>query len=70
MLQDGGWRVRFPMSLDFLSPCIYSFLPHYGPGDDSASNRNEYEESYLRGEGKARPARKVNNLTAICETIA
>ena len=28
-----------------------SFLPHYGPGVDSASNRNEYQW-YLLGEGK------------------
>jgi hypothetical protein len=25
----------------------YSFWPHYGPGVDSASNRNEYQESFL-----------------------
>ena len=24
-----------------------SFWPHYGPGVDSASNRNEYQESFL-----------------------
>jgi len=24
-----------------------SFRPHYGPGVDSASNRNEYEEHFL-----------------------
>jgi hypothetical protein len=23
------------------------FLPHYGPGVDSASNRNEYQEYFL-----------------------
>jgi len=27
--------------------CHYSFLPHYGPGVDSASNRNEYKEYFL-----------------------
>ena len=27
----------------------YSFRPHYGPGFDSASNRNEYLEYFLRG---------------------
>ena len=26
-----------------------SFWPHYGPGVDSASNRNEYQEYFLRG---------------------
>jgi hypothetical protein len=25
----------------------YSFRPHYGPGVDSASNRNEYQEYFL-----------------------
>ena len=28
-----------------------SFRPHYGPGVDSASNRNEYQEYFLRGKG-------------------
>ena len=26
-----------------------SFRPHYGPGVDSASNRNEYQEYFLGG---------------------
>jgi len=26
---------------------IISFLSHYGPGVDSASNRNEYQEYFL-----------------------
>ena len=29
----------------------YSFWPHYGPGVDSASNRNEYQEFFLGGKG-------------------
>jgi hypothetical protein len=29
----------------------YSFRPNYGPGVDSASNRNEYQEQFLGGEG-------------------
>jgi hypothetical protein len=28
-----------------------SFRPHYGPGVDSASNRNEYQEYSLAGNG-------------------
>jgi hypothetical protein len=28
-------------------PLIYSFLPRYGPGVDSASNRNEYQEYFV-----------------------
>jgi hypothetical protein len=44
--------------------------PHYGPGVDWASNINEYQESsWGGGGGKGRPARKADNLTAICEPI-
>jgi hypothetical protein len=27
----------------------FSFRPYYGPGVDSASNRNEYQEYFLGG---------------------
>ena len=30
---------------------VKSFRSHYGPGVDSASNRNEYQEYFLRGKG-------------------
>jgi hypothetical protein len=44
MLQAGRSRVRFPMrSLDFSIDLILQ--AHYDPGVDSASNRNEYQES-------------------------
>ena len=45
-LQFGSSRVRFPMVLleIFIDK---SFRPHYGPGVDSASNRNEYQEYFL-----------------------
>jgi hypothetical protein len=36
-------------------------------GVDSASDRNEYLEDSWGG--KARPTRKADNLTAICEPI-
>jgi hypothetical protein len=62
MLQTGRSRVRVPMWWIFSS-----FQPHYGPGVDSATNRNEYQES--SGGGKVRPVRKADNLTAICELI-
>jgi hypothetical protein len=40
------------------------FIPHYDPGVDSASNTNEYQESYWGvKDGKA------DKLTAICEPI-
>ena len=35
------------VSLEFFID-IRSFLSHYGPGVDSASNRNEYQEHFLR----------------------
>jgi hypothetical protein len=37
---------------------------HYGPGVNSASNRNEYQGSSW---GKRWLAHKADNLTAICE---
>jgi hypothetical protein len=37
------------------------------PAIDSASNRNEYQESSWGGKGW--PAHKADNLTAICEPI-
>ena len=44
-LQAGRSRGRFPMvSLEF-------FRPHFGPGVDSASNRNKYQEYFLVGKG-------------------
>jgi hypothetical protein len=44
ILPDGRSRVRVPMrSSDFSIYLI--FQPHYGPGVDSASNRNEYQDS-------------------------
>jgi hypothetical protein len=40
---------------------------NYGPGVDSASNRNEYQESPWGGKG--RPERKADNLADNCEPI-
>ena len=42
----GRSRVRLPMSLEFFID-IKSFRSHYGPGVDSASNRNEYQHYFL-----------------------
>ena len=49
-------------SLEFFID-IKSFRSHYGPGVDSASDKNEYQD-YLLGCEK-RPVRKADNLTAI-----
>ena len=38
------------ISLEFFSD-IKSFRSHYGPGVDSAFNRNEYQEHFLGGKG-------------------
>jgi hypothetical protein len=48
--------------------CTYSFQPHYGPGVDTISNRNEYEKIFLGS--KALPAFKAENITVHCEPIA
>jgi len=46
-LQIGRSLVRSQLvSLEFLIN-IKSFRSHYGPGVDSASNRNEYQEHFL-----------------------
>jgi hypothetical protein len=55
MLQDSRSPVRFPMrSLDFFFQLTYSLQPHHGPGLDSASNRNEYQESSCEVKGGRR----------------
>jgi hypothetical protein len=65
MIQAGRSWVRFPVrSLDFSIDLIIQ--PHYGPGVDSASDRNEYQES---SGGKGRPARRTDSHTANCELI-
>ena len=47
MLQIGRSLVRFQMmSLDYFTD-TKSFRSHYGPGVESVSNRNEYQEYFL-----------------------
>jgi hypothetical protein len=55
---------NIPMNFQFTQ----SFQPHYGPGVDSASNRNEYQEYFWVVKGGLL-ARKAHDLTAICEPI-
>jgi hypothetical protein len=59
MLQARRSRVPFPIK-------SLNFSVDYAPGVDSASNRDEYQESSWGVKG-GRPARKADNLTAICE---
>ena len=47
MLQIGSSLVRSqPVLYEFFID-IKSFRSHYGPGVDTASNRNEYQEHFL-----------------------
>jgi len=47
VLQIRRSLVQFQMVSEFFSD-IKSFRLHYGPGVDWASNRNEYQEYFLR----------------------
>ena len=44
-----NWKVAgsIPASVNGIFIDVKSFLSHYGPGVDSASNRNEYQEHFL-----------------------
>jgi hypothetical protein len=51
-------------------PICLIFPAALGPGAYSASNRNEYQKQKIMFLGsKARPVRRADNLTAICEAI-
>jgi len=50
VLQIGRSLVRFQLSVEFFID-IKSFRSHYGPGVDSASKRNEYQDHFLGGKG-------------------
>ena len=58
---EGGWFYPRWFHWNFFID-IKSFRSHYGPGVDSAFNRNEYWEYFL---GLKRPVRKADNLTTI-----
>ena len=46
---------------------IKSFLSHYGPGVDSASNGNEYQEHFLEGKGDR--CVRLTNLPPSCAVV-
>jgi hypothetical protein len=54
----GNWIFQFTST--------QSFQQYYGPGIDSAPNRNEYQNLPA---GKGRQVHKADNFSAICEPI-
>ena len=62
MLQIGRSLVRFQLvSVDFFID-IKPFRSHYGPGVDSASNRNEFQEYFLGVKTAGAVVTKSGNL--------
>jgi hypothetical protein len=55
-------RSRYRVSMRWTFSIYLSFQPHYGPGVDSASNRNEYQESSWGG-GGVKGGRRIRMAT-------
>jgi hypothetical protein len=64
MLPAGRYRVRLPDEIIVFLQFTYSFQPHYGPGVDSASNRNEYQE-YFCGVKRGRRVRLTTSPPSV-----
>jgi hypothetical protein len=62
-----SWLVVLGINKIISALHVKNFRPHYGPGVDSAANRNEYQESLKikKPGGKVRLARRADNLAAI-----
>ena len=66
MLQIGRSLVRSPAGVSGFFIDIKSFRAHYGPGFDSASNRNEYQGHFL---GVKAAGAKADNLPPSCAVV-
>ena len=56
------------VSLEFFID-IKSFRSHYGPGVDSACNRNEYQEHFLGVKAAGAKADNLTNILCRCHEI-
>ena len=69
MLQIGRLLFRYQLvSVDFLID-IKSFRSQYGPGVDSASNRNEYQEYFLGTKVAGAYGRQPTTILCRCHEI-
>jgi len=67
VLQIGRSLIRFQVvSFEFFID-IKSFRSHYGPGVDSASNRNEYQEHFVWSKGGRRL--RLTTLPPSCAVV-
>jgi hypothetical protein len=71
MLQAAKSRVRLPDEVNGCFQFTSCSQVRYGPGVDSASIRNEYQKHKKNSVSgsRARPVRRADNLTIICEPI-
>jgi hypothetical protein len=66
MLQVGMSQVRFTIKPFYFSINLILSAATTGTGIYSASNRNEYQDTFFGVKGR-RTARKADNLSAICD---
>jgi len=64
-----SWLRHCATSLKVAVSIADGVQPHYGPGIDSSSNRNEYQKYFLGGGVRLR-VRWANNLTAFMRRLS